>query len=72
MFSSSNDESFVALVNSVDVNNASNTSNIFRIKRRYRVHPYWKNNQQIKRSVFDAFKDLFAGPEWFQSFYRIK
>lgn len=63
--SSSDDESFLALVNLINVNNANNK------KRRYWVHQYWKKNQKIKRSVFDVFKDLHTYPERFQSFYRM-
>jgi hypothetical protein len=46
MSSSSDDESFLALVNLINVNNANNK------KRQYWVHSYWKKNQKIKRSVF--------------------
>lgn len=35
------------------------------IKIQYWVHPYWKNNQKIKRGAFDAFEVLHAYPERF-------
>jgi hypothetical protein len=45
-------ESFLALVNLINVNNANNK------KRQYWVHPYWKKNQKINRCVFDVFKEF--------------
>lgn len=63
--SSSGDEDALALVNLLNINNS------YRRKKRFWVHPYWRDNMHQK-GAFRAFKELNMFPERFQSFYRMR